>query len=294
MKKLLIRSIAVLVGFVYLLSAIGKIISSHDMNYTLERLGLLSFKIGIPLLITFELALALFFIFLLKLKKTAIVSALFLIMATLINYLQFYFFGIEDCGCFGAFTFLNLSPNLVLVRNLVLIVLSLIIFKNSDVSSSGSSFKSSFLLFSIVITLIYTTYATLSFSPEDLKLKGEPVENTALSSYLEISKDSTYLIYLFKPDCSHCIDATPTIMNYNTSHGVQKIMGITYEKMDKELLVYKNTLKPSFPILEIPRDSIRTLLRRLPTAFYLKKGRIHYIMEQKILSPASFTKAIQE
>ncbi|XLS28968.1 MauE/DoxX family redox-associated membrane protein [Flavobacteriaceae bacterium M23B6Z8] len=292
MKKLFIRAVAVFVGLVYLLSAVGKIISSDSMYLTLESLGLVSLKWGIPILITFELGLALFFIFLLRLKEVGMVSILFLLLATLINYGQYYFFGIEDCGCFGAFTFLNLSPNLVLARNALLIILSFLVFKHHEMSSSGSSFKSSFLLFAIAATLVYTSYTTFSYAPEALDLKGKELKNTALRSYINISKDSTYLLYLFKPDCSHCIDATPKIMGYDAKDGIQKVIGVTYENMDKELEVYNRTLNPVFPIVKIPKDSIRKLLRKLPTAFYIKEGRIHYIMEQNILSPEAFVKAI--
>ncbi len=129
-QNIIVFAIRILLGLVFLISGIGKLIDSGYVNYALVRLlstelyWIIEYAAVIVISISiFELIIA-GFLFWGERLKWALSAALVLLL--IFNAVMIYFYwqgmNVQSCGCFGAF---GIGGGLVfsLLKNLVLIVL---------------------------------------------------------------------------------------------------------------------------------------------------------------------------
>jgi uncharacterized membrane protein YphA (DoxX/SURF4 family) len=149
-----LTTIRIILGLLFLLSGIGKLINGSDARYLVELLATEVYWVieyASAIVLTTSI-LELFFAVLLLWNKY-IKSALTGILVMLISFSgvlsRFYFQGmtVESCGCFGAFGFSS-GLEFTLIRNFVLIILTITAFflisktnQRDDRSASGYSLK---------------------------------------------------------------------------------------------------------------------------------------------------------
>lgn len=129
-----ITVIRLLLGFLFLISGVGKLISGSDARYLVELLAtefywLIEYATAIVIATSFiELVLAIFLIWN-KFLKWALSGTLAMLIgfSSVLSYFYFQGMSVENCGCFGAFGFAS-GLEFTLIRNAVLILLTIIAF----------------------------------------------------------------------------------------------------------------------------------------------------------------------
>ncbi|WP_445666742.1 MauE/DoxX family redox-associated membrane protein [Fodinibius sp. AD559] len=129
-----ITVIRLLLGILFLVSGIGKLISGSDARYLVELLATEFYwliEYGTAIVITtsiIELVLAVFLIWN-KFLKWALAGTLAMLIgfSSVLSYFYFQGMSVENCGCFGAFGFAS-GLEFTLIRNTVLILLTIIAF----------------------------------------------------------------------------------------------------------------------------------------------------------------------
>ncbi len=134
LKRILISALSILVGVVFIISAISKIPSLEQFGWTIVETTFLHWTAAewvARILIGFELFLGVLFIFHIKIKKIAIPISLFLLSAfTIYLFLVMKQYGAHgNCGCFGEL--IPMTPVQSIIKNIVLIGMILCIAFNS-------------------------------------------------------------------------------------------------------------------------------------------------------------------
>jgi len=129
-KKYILHIPRILLGLVFALSGIGKLIDSEDAKYLVELMAtkffwLIEWRDELVMGLTIiELALAVMLLWGKQLFKTYIASFIFVSGFTaVIGYFLLQGFSVESCGCFGAFGFSG-GLEATLIRNVVLLILA--------------------------------------------------------------------------------------------------------------------------------------------------------------------------
>ncbi|PAU92978.1 hypothetical protein CK503_13710 [Aliifodinibius salipaludis] len=129
-----ITVIRLLLGILFLISGIGKLISGSDARYLVELLAtefywLIEYATAIVIATSIiELVLAVFLIWN-KFLKWALSGTLAMLISfsSVLSYFYFQGMSVENCGCFGAFGFAS-GLEFTLLRNLILIALIIIAY----------------------------------------------------------------------------------------------------------------------------------------------------------------------
>lgn len=129
-----ITVIRLLLGILFLISGIGKLISGSDARYLVELLAtefywLIEYANFIVITTSvFEIVLAILLLWN-KFLKSALSGTLAMLIgfSSVLSYFYFQGMSVENCGCFGAFGFAS-GLEFTLIRNAVLILLTIIAF----------------------------------------------------------------------------------------------------------------------------------------------------------------------
>ena len=129
-RRISLRAIRILLGLVFLLSGIGKLIDSGYVNYDLVRLISTAFywiiEYAATIIISISIIELVLAVLLLwgKFIKTALAASLLMLIcfSSVLGYFYLQGMSIEGCGCFGA---LGIGGGLefTLIRNAILIIL---------------------------------------------------------------------------------------------------------------------------------------------------------------------------
>jgi uncharacterized membrane protein YphA (DoxX/SURF4 family)/thiol-disulfide isomerase/thioredoxin len=275
MKKInkpnIVLFLSIIIGSIFLLSTIGKYFDQDSFQKTMTKYGLpyyFSYFI-----LTIEIIIAVLFMSLTYLKKTALFSIFFILFMTIINTIGHYYLNIESCECFGKIYFLNPSNfSLFLVKNLILILIAFYIFKNEIVLQNNTWQKR---------LLVFTTIAMISFL--SLKYNSYYIDNyakrkiglpiTELQTDVTIIKNFDYILY-FSPNCPHCIKAIAQINTLKKNHHLN-IIGV-FSNSQKEKL---KGITIEFPVMAIKGKEINNITKSVPTIFKIKNKIVTKILE---------------
>ena len=128
-KRIALTIIRIILGVIFLLSGIGKLINGADAQYLVELLAtkfywLIEYS---SLIVTstsvIELVLAVFLLWG-RYLKWALAGTLLMLLgfSSVLSYFYLQGMSVENCGCFGAFGFAS-GLEFTLIRNLVLVLL---------------------------------------------------------------------------------------------------------------------------------------------------------------------------
>lgn len=129
-RRITLLAIRIILGLIFLLSGVGKLIDSGYVNYDLVRLLSTEFywviEYAAAIIITLSLVELLLAVLLLwgKYLKTALTASLFMLLSftSVLGYFYLDGMNVASCGCFGALG-IGGGMEFTLIRNLVLISL---------------------------------------------------------------------------------------------------------------------------------------------------------------------------
>jgi hypothetical protein len=191
---------------------------------------------------------------------------------TIVNTIGYFFLNIKSCGCFGSIYFLNPSNYvLFLFKNLILILLSLYIFKKSR------SFENKLLLKRIIVVIVSLLIAFISLKYNDYFTENYAKKNVGFSTK-ELNLDSEKIkyfkyLFLFSPSCIHCQNAITEINILRKKYSI-KIIGITAYSNVARLEKLTSNSKIYFPVIFIKDEDFMNITKLVPVILKLEKDTI--------------------
>jgi hypothetical protein len=277
--KLRIKIYAIIIGIVFLISGFGKAFATSGFSYLIIQYGWGAVSDIALLIIAAEIIAGLLFVFHIELKKTGFAAILLLTAFTFIYAYGYFFMDIEDCGCFGSVSVLNTSFIFTLIRNAVLLYMSIDVYKNGHhIISSLTRWKIIFItavlsVASFISGLTYNNDDMIDFGSQKNQYTGKSVHNSVLKDFVSTSKDSTYLVFAFIHTCSHCLNSIENLKQYEPSGIVDKVIAVTLKDSVKERF-FINTFHPNFAIQTYDPQTLLRLTNNFPAAYYIKNDTV--------------------
>ncbi len=173
-------------GAVYVFSAYTKIYPIEPFEYTFVDLGVANWKVApfiARLFISLEFFLGALFILNIKIKTASKISIAVLAMFSIYLIGLIFIGNNSNCGCFG--NYISMTPIQALVKNLIMIIISIVIFKFYD----GFDYwgKSKFIYFFLMLAALISPHILnyVDFNHSEAYLS--PKEN-----HFELPLDSLY------------------------------------------------------------------------------------------------------
>jgi hypothetical protein len=108
-----------------------------------------------------------------------------------------------------------------------------------------------------------------------------------LAPYVPAEQDSTYLVFIFSPVCTHCRAVTPTVSSYKSSDVIDRVIGISPETKKHDLPAYRRQVSPAFAIRTISRDTLYSLTDQVPLALVIQRGSVTQVLGPRMPSADS-------
>lgn len=298
-RMLIVRFSALLLGVFFVVSGIGKLMDVEAFSGLMRDYGL-GFFWWIALFVPpVEILLGLALAFGINNRRYALLALAMLMLFT-IGFASAYFGrGVSDCGCFGAITLLKTSPMASFVRNILLMLLSITVWRLSPdkVILLTSWQRASVLAISIVLaTASGVSWQRPLMPPRPLL--GKQVASSPLRYLItdhhffanlanQATNDSLYLLFFFGTDCSDCWNMTENVKAFVETNAVSGVYGITTGD-STSLKAYQTRFYPNFPISLVSDEQLLPIISRFPTVFIIKNGIVQRVFEDKIPSPHTF------
>lgn len=282
--------IAFIIGVVFLISGFTKAVSFQYFGSIINNYITLYPDIIAIIVIVTELVLGVMLIFGFSLKTTSIISLFLIILFTLVYSYGLIFLDIHDCGCFGKVKFFNSSPLFLYIRNILLFAGLIYIYKISSNCKKNSLvplplYICTILIVAFAIFLCRPSTSSSSFNKMNISNEKIALKDNILDKFVEISPDSTYLIYLFSYDCPHCINSFGNLVQYDNKKFVDRIIGITKTNRDARTK-FINFFNPDFEIIELPEEEFHKISDEYPVSYFIKEDSIKKMVKGEI--PSAF------
>ncbi|MCL4510845.1 MAG: hypothetical protein M1470_07235 [Bacteroidetes bacterium] len=293
-KTLLQYILAILIGGFFIISGVGKILNVGQLIETIQNYGVPPFLAPAAIFLPpLEIILGILII-MPATRKAASGVVLMLLLIFTGAYLYAHFFrGVQGCGCSGEFSFLDMNLPELLVRNAVLFVMALAVFRISG-SVKTSLLRWQKALVFVVAVLSSTAAGASSVEPlvqgKD-KWIGEDIYSTSLSHIISTNRDSTYLLFFYNMDCPHCWDAIENVKALQRKNVVDKVVGCSFGN-DASLSRFESYFHPNFETKLLPVEELRTITRSVPLALLVRRDTIMYAEQGKVSSPLIYQKYV--
>lgn len=286
---------AFIVGAFFVISGVGKVIDTTSFSQLITEYGLGVFKLFAPVIVLAEILIGLFLIFSINPKRYSFISFVLLVIFTISFAYAYFEKGITNCGCFGTLKYSTLPPAFSFIRNFILIFLSIIVWlKYPKEETETENWKKYFILTVMCLAIFvsgYTFRVSIFTKPSKLNERylNKPVRETNLAKFINTSKDSTYLVFIFSYTCPHCLNSIENLKQYERTKTVDRIIGLVAEN-EKDRLVFENSFEPNFGIQELSTESVKSLVEVVPTAFFIQNDTIKAIIPSSLPSYVLFKK----
>ncbi|MCL2860712.1 MAG: hypothetical protein FWF46_09305 [Oscillospiraceae bacterium] len=298
------KIVCIIIGSIYLLSGIGKVINVIAFEMLIANYGFELFQIFAPFIILSELALGVCLVLWIKPKLMSLLSMILLVIFTIVFTYAHFKNGINDCGCFGMFNLTQQSPIFTYIRNILLFGMSLFVFIKSSKENSLIENWKKYSIIAFFIPIIFICGFTFRIPQNLYKIKqhqylNKPIKETILSNYLQTAKDSSYLIYCFSYTCPHCWNSIENYKSFKTTGMVDSIIAISFVTADASINsqnrnVFTEHFGTNLVNYELINDGIiQTIISSVPTSFYIENDTIKQVIESELPSPFIFQKFIK-
>jgi len=298
------KIICIIIGSIYLLSGIGKVVNVVAFEMLIANYGFESLQILAPFIILGELALGVCLVLWIKPKITSLLSLILLVIFTTAFTYAHFKNGINDCGCFGMFNLNQQSPISTYIRNIILFGMSLFVFIKTSKENPPIENWKKYSIIAFFIPIVFVCGFTFRIPQNLYKIKqhqylNKAIKETILSDYLQTAKDSTYLIYCFSYTCPHCWNSIENYKSFKTTGMIDSIIAISLVSADTSISFQnRNAFTEHFGTnlvnYELINDEpIQTVISSVPTSFYIENDTIKYVIESALPSPFIFQKFIK-
>jgi len=276
----------------FLFSAFSKAVDTVYFSQVIISYGFPELYFIAPLIIIFEAFLGVSLFVRYRVRIMCLISVCFVIALTMTYIYALIVNDISDCGCFGHLTILNRSPIAAIGKNLILIILLLIIQKNVGSFSNGMA-TSRIIMVSIIAVVSFLTGITFKGAEiPKLSKSTDGISEEMLQPYISTTPDSTYLVFLFSYNCSHCLNSIANLKEYKRLNKVDKIIAITVGNKDKQQW-FNETFNPDFEIKNVGKELFE-LTNKFPVALFIKNDSIQIEMSGILPHPAVLDKALSK
>jgi len=294
-----VKILSPLVGIVFLVSGIGKSVVAYAFSEILMQYGFETLRFLAPFVIIFEVTMGLLLFFAFRPRQTSLLALCFVVALSLVYFYGHLFLNITDCGCFGQFSFLNLSPLFTYIRNFILVGILLYIFLKSNNSCKAIEKTEIVIITGILCAVCFITgytYVKSNDSATQYITKGEhintTIQNSVLGEFLTPSADSTYLIFAFTYSCPHCYNSIENLKQYERLGVVDKVLAVSFAADSITMGKFNDIFNPNFQIKNYPPKQLFQLTNRFPISYYIKNNRLKleirgvlpcgYILQQQL------------
>lgn len=287
-KKIWTNVLSVILGCIFLLSGFGKLDGIAAFESLIESYGFPHLAFLAPAIVLAEILLGMLLVLRFRPRLLGWITGIMLLLFTALYTYAFVVHGITDCGCFGNNPVLKSSPAMSYIRNAAMIIMSIVMIVNGD---GGKKRLSVMMICGIAVMMTVCafvagkTYRVPSMFVKPHPLFMKPVSDTKIPEYLDISSDSTYVIYVFSYDCAGCWNNMANFMNYKADSIADRMYGLCVGGKGKK--TFMNYFKPEFDIYEVD-ESFSENVSVVPTFFYIKDGLVHDLIQGEVLNPKLF------
>ena len=260
----------------------GELISS----YGLEHFSILS-----PVIIMVELTLGFLLLFRLWARFSAVSSIVLLLIFTGAYLYGHLVHGIEDCGCFGSLGS-QMPVWATYLRNILLTGLACYVLINERQKHVSLDENKKSLLLITVLMIIAIFWTGYTWRPTTFYMnnyaKPHPlldckINESPIGQYLQVSKDSTYLIWIFSYSCGGCINSMENIKQYKDVADHFVPMSVTPDEDGRKRALLQ------FPYDAIyVGDNLAGFIEVLPTLLYVEQGKVKYVITESVPNIYSF------
>ena len=272
-------------GLVFLISSIAKAVDISVFSNIVNQYGVGYVQFLTPLIVITEAIIGLALVFQFYQERTSFIAILLLFLFTIIYAYGIIFKGISDCGCFGKISFLNTSPVVTFIRNAVLFYLLVAILRKGENKMTVNKWIAAIMITVICLVAFMSGYTYRYVANSANKFTVKAVKESALKDFINVSKDSTYLVFAFTYTCPHCLNSIANLKQYETSKAVDKVIGIALSNPVAEQR-FKDVFNPQFSIKNYPEKTFLRLTTSFPKAFYIKNDSIIAVLSGEL--PCSF------
>ena len=286
-KNILYKILSSVIGAVFLFSAFTKLADIKYFTSLILQYEINIFVYAIPFMIIAEIFLGVEMFFNLNIKRNSLISVFLLSFFTLIYAYGYAVKDIEDCGCFG--NTLQMSAVFVFIRNVILIILSILVYKKTEKEKEDKFIKTVALIvlgFGIFFTGNYFRLPkNMSvLKPQEPELLHKDITKTEFGEHYNFDDDSTYMIFAFSYSCPHCLNSIENAKRYSDLEEIDKLIFFSAGSQESKEEFYNNFEIKNIPIFE-NRISSATV-SSFPTTFIVRKDEIVFIY--KGLLPSHF------
>ena len=296
-KETLSKIFSIIVGIVFLISGIGKVIDVTSFAYLINAYGFGWASNLAPLIVITEIAIGILLIFGIQLRLVSLFSICILVAFTIIYGYGYWIHGIENCGCFGAISAAKTPFWIVLLRNAFLIYFMVETCRRTTFESIVIKWKPTVIIIAILVAtfvsgLTYYPIRISSLSNTEHKLVDKPISEVSTQLNELLSSDSSYLVFAFTYACPHCWNSIENLKQYENLSEIDRVIGITLTDTVSSNL-FQEQFKPHFSIYAMPAAVMETFVNIYPTAFYIKDGYIRHIIAGELPCSYFFREIIQ-
>lgn len=286
-KKLIYYIGELALGFLFIVSGIGKMMNAHGFGELISNYGFDWLSILAPLIVLAEMLIGVCLILHFKPRISLLFcSILLLIFTTAFTYANL-FNGVEDCGCFG-----NIDTELpawaTYTRNVVMLILSFVLWryecKKIEKTETDIKWRSCIVVISMLICAFWTgnTWTPSTFYMNQFAkvhpLIGKSVSETPLKSYLKASPDSTYLVWVFSYGCGGCVNSVENVKQYQKGIADHFIpLAVTEDKDGKKSKLLRIPFSAKYV-----GEELAGFIETIPTLLYIRGGKIEYLIEGSV------------
>ena len=275
MTSTILRFLSLLIGIIFLFSGASKGIDILAFAQHLQRFQIPLLFYFSPIIISVEIFLGFIFILNYSSNRIKIYTILFLVILTIVFLYGYYILNIKDCSCFG--NLVSFSIEQFLLKNLFLIGILLILLNYQSINRSINWQFIVPLIFS-GITLLITTLDLNKERNNVFDIIGKT--NKVLSA--QIKSTGNELVFVFNPNCPHCMAAIKTLNKLSQDKDLNSVIGIYpegYSKLDLEAFIKKTN--PIFKIRPFKEDvTLAKLINAYPTFIYFENGVIKAVRNE--------------
>ncbi|MBO2522715.1 MAG: hypothetical protein CW336_02505 [Bacteroidetes bacterium] len=287
-NQIWLNIISIILGCIFLLSGFGKLAGVDAFESLIESYGFPHLAFLAPVVILMEVLLGLLLILNYRKKTMGIISGIMLIIFTVFYSYAYIAHGITDCGCFGNNPILKSSPIFSYIRNAIMIALFVILYiygnnDNRHITKATICYLSAILIVCAFIMGRSFMIPSMFVKPHPLFMK--PVVETKIPHYVDLSNDSTYVVYVFSYDCAGCWNNMTNFMNYDSDSIADRSIGLCVGGKGRNTFI--NYFKPNFDIYDVG-TGLYDEIKIVPTFLYIKNGLIHDIIQGSVVNPKLF------
>jgi uncharacterized membrane protein YphA (DoxX/SURF4 family) len=289
LKGTIHRAAGLLIGAVFLISALGKgmdiVRFSRQIETLLWSMGFLQVQtttwiagLAAVAVIAIELIIGSCLLTGFLRRIAAVSSSVLLLFFCFITAWAAWRGALNECGCFGVIW--NRSPSEALVDDILLLLIAILAIKDRRASSTESRLWMG-RLFAMGIFLVSLFYI------------AHPLHSTAIRAGVRwqgdisgINLTSPNLIWVFDPDCKTCQKELNVVNRYTTDSTDYRMIGVT-KATEGRVAEFKYDYDPLFPIFRTNEAEFDKLSLPSGSLFLIKNSRVKHVWREHELPVSS-------